>query len=569
MTSKSIASELPFVWPGPAFNAEPDLCSPKLSFEDALDQAISVFGVVSAVDSHAVDWMESFLADRADSKLRLVLSLYPTCRTSDEDLRNVLRLVDRHGDRAAFKIYPERFLDDRSSNLICFVDSDGRLAISAGPTENLGFAGAGPSQANVATPVAHATFEACRRWFDSIWVIAGLLSKGNTTAIPRLSLPEGDSDAAALWDSFRSNCLSHDGAGKPLTRVLVDPVTGAATLVDNEGKPVASPTEEIGIPKLDPFTEKISRLFEQGVLVSVDKLSRIPPLEAPVKPEWFGVESFRQTGVVRSRTTMKVAPFDEATRRKVDRLRRVTGDLLPRFTFPLADGVRWMPRRAIPLFERALSAANLEAKQFLDLTIGHTVDSFLAAQRDRIRADAQRMYEAYHPRGKIPMSAVDQIVYELRARLRKTKTHKVLPRVAYSAVAFNPAQSSAWSSPWGQAFSLLKAIADFPREAATDPFFLQGTRVDQDQLLGAMNVAGDVLLAVERKGAPDKRRLKDELDLIKQLESAAGEPRGKCGAPWSLITTGDESAIVAILNASPLQGILAQLEPWPPGSLEP
>lgn len=568
MTSKSIASELPFVWPGPAFNAEPGLYSPKLSFEGALDQAISAFGVVSAVDSHAIDWMESFLADRTDSKLRLVLSLYPTCRTSDADLQNVLRLVDRHGDRAAFKIYPEQFLDNRSSNLICFVNSDGRLAISAGPTENLGFAGAGPSQANVATPIADATFEACRRWFDGIWVIAGPLSNGIIATIPKLSLPEGDSDAAALWDSFRSNCLSQDGAGKP-PRVLVNPVTGAATLVDDEGNPVATPTEEIGIPKLDPFTEKISRLFEQGMLVSVDKLSRIPPLEAPVKPEWFGVESFRQTGVVRSRTTMKVAPFDETTRRKVDRLRRVTGDLLPRFTFPLADGVRWMPRPAIPLFERALSAANLEAKQFLDLTIGDTVDSFLAAQRDRIRADAQRMYEAYHPRGKIPMSAVDQIVYELRARLGKTKTHKVLPRVAYSAVAFNPAQSSAWSSPWGQAFSLLKAIADFPREAATDPFFLQGARVDQDQLLDAMNVAGDALLAAERKGAPNKRRLKDELDLIRQLESAAGEPRGKCGALWSLITTGDESAIVAIVNASPLQGILAQIEPWPPGSSEP
>jgi len=126
----------------------------------------------------------------------------------------------------------------------------------------------------------------------------------------------------------------------------------------------------------------------------------------------------------------------------------VSGELLPRYSFALADGVGWIPRQAIPLFEAALTAANEDAKKLLGATVGANVEDFLVSQRDRIRADAQRMYEAYHPGGKIPESAVGNILDELKARLDKTKADKLIPKVAYSPVAFNPSQKSEWSSPW-------------------------------------------------------------------------------------------------------------------------
>jgi hypothetical protein len=263
----------------------------------------------------------------------------------------------------------------------------------------------------------------------------------------------------------------------------------------------------------------VARVFELGALVSVDKLSRIPPLEAPVKPEWFGVDSFRQTGMVKAQTSFKVAPFDESTLKKIDRLRRVSGELLPRYSFALADGVRWMPKQAIPLFEAALTAANDDAKKLLGQTIGDDIQAFLASQRERIRSDAQRMYEAYHPGGKIPDNAVTNILDELKTRLDRTKADKLIPKVAYSPVAFNPSQKSEWSSPWGQAFALLKGIAEFPREAMTNRFFWQGIRTDEDALIKAMNVAGDHLVE-EYGGRKAKQRAELELDLIKQLEDA-------------------------------------------------
>jgi hypothetical protein len=545
--SKPITPQMPFVWPEPRVSAGVGRYETRLPFELAARAACSVFGVVSAIDARAVNWMEGYLADNAETKLRLVISIHPTCRTSESDLQNLLRLVERHGDRAAFKVFPEASLLDRSSNLLCLCGLDGDGAVSVGPTENMGFAPASPSQANLASVVTAATFEACRKWFDYLWGIAGPLRPDVATSMPNLVLPEGDVEAARLWEDYRRRCLGHESATEPPVRAVVDPESGEVVLVDQNNEAVPSPTEAIGVPKLDPLSEYVARVFELGALVSVDKLSRIPPLEAPVKPEWFGVDSFRQTGMVRAQTSIKVAPFDEATLKKIDRLRRVSGELLPRYSFALADGVRWMPKQAIPLFEAALTAANDDAKRLLGETMGDDIQAFLGSQRERIRNDAQRMYEAYHPGGKIPDNAVTNILDELKVRLGKTKADKLIPKVAYSPVAFNPSQKSEWSSPWGQAFALLKGIAEFPREAMTNRFFWQGIRTDEDALIKAMNVAGDYLVD-EYGGRKAKQRAELELGLIKQLEDTSGDALAKCRALWTLITSGKEDAVVALVE---------------------
>ena len=507
-----------------------------------------MFGVVSAIDARALDWMEGYLADSTETKLRLVISIHPTCRTSESDLHDLLRLVERHGDRAAFKVFPEASLLDRSSNLLCLCGADGDAAVSVGPTENMGFAPASPSQANLASVVTAATFEACRKWFDYLWGIAGPLRPDVASSMPNLVLPEGDMEAARLWEDYRRRCLAHESDTEPPVRAVVDPESGEVVLVDQNNEAVPSPTEAIGVPKLDPLSDSVARVFELGALVSVDKLSRIPPLEAPVKPEWFGVDSFRQTGMVKAQTSFKVAPFDESTLKKIDRLRRVSGELLPRYSFALADGVRWMPKQAIPLFEAALTAANDDAKKLLGQTIGDDIEAFLASQRERIRSDAQRMYEAYHPGGKIPDNAVTNILDELKTRLDRTKADKLIPKVAYSPVAFNPSQKSEWSSPWGQAFALLKGVAEFPREAMTNRFFWQGIRTDEDALIKAMNVAGDHL--VEQYGGRKAKQCAElELDLIKQLEDAPGDALAKCRALWTLITSGKQDAAIALVEA--------------------
>lgn len=528
----------------------------ELPFEVATRTALSMFGVVSAIDARTVNWIEGYLTDNAETKLRLVISIYPTCRTSESDLQDLLRLVERHGDRAAFRIFPEASLLDRASNLLCLCGTDGSAAVLAGPTENMGFTSASPSQANLASVVTAATFEVCRKWFDYLWSVAGPLRLDVASSMPSLVLPEGDIEAAQLWKEYRRRCLDHESAAEPQVRAIVDPESGEVILVDQNNEVVPSVTEAIGVPKLDPLSDYVARVFELGALVSVDKLSRIPPLEAPVKPEWFGVDSFRQTGMVKAQTSIKVAPFDEATLKKIDRLRRVSGELLPRYSFALADGVRWMPKQAIPFFEAELTAANADVKNLLGQTMGNDIQAFLMSQRERIRNDAQRMYEAYHPGGKIPDNAVANILDELKARLDKTKADKLIPKVAYSPVAFNPSQKSEWSSPWGQAFALLKGIAEFPREAMTNRFFWQGIRTDEDALIQAMNVAGDHLVE-EYGGRKAKQRAELELNLIKQLEDSPGDAQAKCRALWALITTGNKDAVVALADLGPLTQVVS------------
>jgi hypothetical protein len=545
----TIAPQLPLVWPEPRVSGGSARYACELPTDGVLRAAVTLFGVVSAIDDRAVDWLEGFLADHKDTKLRLVISLHPTCRTSVSALQKLVRLMQSDEDRATFKVFPEESLRDRSSNLLCVCGADGSLTILSGPTENLGFAAATPSHANVATQVDAATFESCRKWFDYLWAVAGPLNPEIAASMPRLVLPEGEIEAARQWESFRKQCLDQGTAEAPTIRVEVDQESGEIVLLYALGEPVESPTEAIGAPTLDLFADGVARMFVLGSLVTIDKLSRIPPLEAPVKPEWFGVDSFRQTGMVRAQTSFKVAPFDESMLKKIDRLRRVSGELLPRYSFSLADGVRWIPKKAIPFFEAALAAANADAKELLGATIGDSVESFLVSQRDRIRADAQRMYEVYHPNGKIPESAVDSIFNELKVRLDKTKADKIIPRVAYAPIAFNPTGSSDWSSPWGQAFALLKGIAEFPREAMTDRFFWQGIKTDEDALIQAMNVADDCLVK-EYGGRKAKLRAEYELDLIKRLEDATADALAKCRVLWVLITTGKAEAVVALIDAT-------------------
>jgi hypothetical protein len=548
VNTKSLESVMPFVWPEPRVSAGLRQYLSALPFDSAVRSATAVFGVVSAVDTRAVKWLKGLLDALPDLKLRLVVSIHPTCRTTEADLVALLHLVERHGERAGFKVFPERSLVDRSSNLLCLLGADGSLAISTGPTENLGYVNAAASQANVVMRVTAGPFEAYRKWFEYLWGLAGPLRPELVASMPRLVLPEGDIEASRLWAAFREQCLAAEIAGREPPSVRVDPDSGEVTLVDEHGDALTSPTDEIGVPKLDGLAEAVARVFELGQLVSIDKSSRIPPLEAPVKPEWFGVKSFRQTGTVRAQTSIKVAPFDEKTLKKIDRLRRVSSELLPRYSFPLADGIRWIPREAIPLFEAAMTAANEEAKRLLKNALGESVDDFLDSQSSRIRRDADRMYKVYHPLDQIPDGASSNILHELRARLDKTRGDKIIPRVAYSPIAFAPNQSDGWSSPWGQAFTLLKGIAEFPRLAMTDQFFWRGIKTDQAALIKAMDVAGDCI--VKAYGTPEASETAEiDLHLIRDLEGAPCSAQDKCRALWRLITTGDDQAVGLLIAA--------------------
>ena len=86
--------------------------------------------------------------------------------------------------------------------------------------------------------------------------------------MPNLVLPEGDVEAARLWEDYRRRCLAHESATEPPVRAVVDPESGEVVLVDQNNEAVPSPTEAIGVPKLDPLSDSVARVFELGALVA-------------------------------------------------------------------------------------------------------------------------------------------------------------------------------------------------------------------------------------------------------------------------------------------------------------
>jgi hypothetical protein len=559
----TLVLDSPFVWPEPMVLAGQESYETYPPFTASAKRAVSIFGMVASPTADSVRWVEGLLADNPNCRVLLILGVWPACGTTEMTLRNLVGVAARSGGRAAFHVFPETAVCSRPSNVLCLCRADGDADLVVGPTDNLGFPAATPSQMNLVCPVDAATLERVRRWFDYLWCVSGPVSEA-TAAIPCLALPEGQAEAHALWEDYRANCLALVAATGQATPPHIDPATGELVEAAGGNQPIPSPTESIGVQTLHPLLDRCSRLLELGSLVTIDKGGRVPPLEAPVRPAWFGVESFRQTGVVTATTAIKVAPFDEVTLKKINRLLRASGELLPRFSFALADGVRWMPTRAVQLFEAALAAANNEAKKAVAKAVrvdpknkaveeppgeafGDRLASFLAAQRERIRDDAQSMYSVFHPGTIIPESAVREILAELERRLGKAGGETLLPKVSYSRISMKRVDDGAWSSPWGQALMLLKGIAEFPRTAMTDRYFWRGLQTNEDALIAAMNIAEDSIVP-EYGSRRAVQRAETELDAIKALDDSAAHANEKCSAIWAIIQQGNCGPALALAN---------------------
>jgi hypothetical protein len=306
----------------------------------------------------------------------------------------------------------------------------------------------------------------------------------------------------------------------------VDPDTGGVTLRSEDGEELAAPTEELGLKKLDPLAEHIARLYEKGALVSIDKLSRIPPLDAPLDPSLFGDSSELQKGNVTRKVSMRVSIIDEKTLKEIDKRRQGLRPLLMKFTYGLADNMRWMPATAREMFESELKRLNEEGQKLISDLLKGDADAFISAKRNALVADINAMSTELGRPGQVSDTVVARVVESLKNRFSKAQSSSFMPALSYSGISFASTDNSL-VSPWGQAFSLLADIATFPRKALTDGFFFRGLKVPEDDLIDAMNVADDALC---RDGGARgiKDRCKAELALLSRIERTPMESRDRC-----------------------------------------
>jgi hypothetical protein len=538
MSEPTISLIPPFVWPnsGGAFE---QVVTNDPPYDQLLCTAGTVFGVIYDLDACGCGRLKKMCGDRTEPLCRLIVIVSPACATKQIDLESLVALEREYGDRIQFRIRALSVSDGLPGSAICVInDNYPEGVLIVGPSSNFGSDQGAPCAVNlVFRSEAVLRTEFCR-WFDAGWIGSAPLTT-DIAAIPPLFPAPGSAEAAELWQQYEEACThALEEGGYGADEAVPDSVQGE--VVDSE----RSPTTQLGVPLLDELGQKIAKVLASGSQVTIDKHTRIPPLDAPIKPEWFGVQSLRQIGAVTRRVEYHISALSDQISRSLENKKKGTRTLLDRLSFPLNDGVRWMPDRVFPMFEEEMNRLNGEGQKALKDATGEDAAAFVKSQRNRLYKDADDMYKDFHPDQSLPESLFEQIVTELKQRLEKAGSGLFLPKISRVRVQFRLEPGSQWESQWGAALTFLYAIAEFPRKSLSDPYYLRGLRVDVERLLSAMDVCGDAILSKKNERSASARA-KEELALLKDIVSDQADDRAKCVAIMKLMMGANPEEIKA------------------------
>lgn len=531
---KEICPTPPFVWPEPRVLAKELRYKHRPPIAGLVREARSIFGIVCSIDSDGIALLESWLGSNPELCLRLVVTVYPTCATTPAGLDELLRLVEKSGQRLDVHMYALPGLDDRAMSTLCIIAPPSSCVyLSTGPSENLGLDPRQSLHLNLVLQPDAATVEAFRKSFDWLWSkTIGIRSPG-ATRIPKLVHPSGASEAAAIWREYEDCCTATAAEERPEASATLAAGDGSVGITSTSSPQPPSPTGQLGLEPLDEYSEKTARLYGKGSVVSINKLTRMPPLDAPIDPRLFGDDAELNQGSVTRKVSMRVSIIDEKRLKEINKLREGVRDMISRFTFALAENMRWIPHTAREELERALQRMSSEGTQLIALLLKDGVDQFIEARREALVRDIQSMYERNHGSGVVPDKVIVRVTESIRDRLNKAKSGDLLPSLSYGSFGFDRTESPR-ASPWSQACLFLSEIAAFPRRARIDPFFCRGLRLPQEEFLAVMNVADDAMYRnTERRDS--RARCEAELDLLERIKGAEIDGRHRCELIWRMI----------------------------------
>src|SRR5258708_22336002 len=467
--------EPPFVWPEP--RVLEGICAYKHQppFRELALTSNSLFGIASSITSRGVEVLRSWLVSNVDLKARLIIAPYPTSPTSSDGLSELRDLAASSTDRLAIHVRPLDKITDRATNALCFLAAtSGGAHLVVGASEDFGNEAPQAGRINLVFRASAPLVESFKCSFNWLWANSAEIAAKGVAVIPSLVVPEGTEEGARLWRQYKSDCSAVRDFGEstsaPKIIARVDPESGDVTMQTQTGQEIPTPTEELSLKKLDQLAESVARIYEKGSLVSIDKLSRIPPLDAPLDPSLFGDEAELQRGSVTRKISMRVSIIDEKTLKGINKRRQSLRALLNRFTFGLADNIRWMPAAGRNLFESEVKRVDEEGSKLIGDLLKGGVDEFIKDKRGALTKDINDMYKQLGRSGQVTDKVIDRVVQTFKDRLTKAHTSTFLPTLSYSELSFT-SRENAYSSPWGQAFSLLADITAFPRKALTSSFF--------------------------------------------------------------------------------------------------
>lgn len=523
----------PFVWQPAACDLEP---SPWVH----MGGSASILAVVSDMDRSGVETLHCFLSENPHCSARMIAVLYPACPTTDAVLDSLLEVVRQLDGRLQCTLLPDGPITAATRTTVVLAPAvaarSPRLWI--GNSGNFGIGSRTASRLHVLSEPEPLLQDRWLAWFAGLWEAAAPLT-ATTTRIPRLAWPKGDPEAAVLWEEYARLCWQlgtvlpePEGVKTPEQQKIAEQRTEQA---------VKKLCEELAIRQPDPLAARVAEFYKKGRLVTVDKTGRVPPLKVPVNTRLLGVEAEKTFGSATRRIDVKIEILDDGAAKEIDEQRNVS-KILQKFSFPLADGTRWVPATARPLLDKQIARIEAKVQKRVRELVGKDASQFAASRRQQIENALNGVCAEFNVTGSVSAGVVENVINQAAERIDKALGARFLPQLSYNEVWFDPSLAAEHASPWPQARNLLMAVATYFRKAVTSQFFFLGIDVPEEELLTAMDVCGD-WIAEDPWRPATRARARAELKRLEKVAANGQDARDQC------------QEILAIIEGLPAQAI--------------
>ena len=536
--SKASEPSLPFVWPFPSDGTEHDRDDQRVPIEHVFADADSIAGIVSDIDDEGVTRLEALLCT-PDRKALIVLAVYAGCPTRFEHLSRLLKLQERETTHTQFRILPMTVGSGAPSNCLTVVPKVSSNPICLfGATPNLGIPEDDPTQCNVAFRAEPALEDELCGWFDRTWAQAAPLNE-STARIPGLVPARGSADAAAQWCEYCKACRSAEQDERtqreeesqreemPATPDQDDGVSTQASASDKATD--QSPSESIGLRRLDPLAERATRILGKGQQVTVVYEGAVKPLDVPISARFFDQNPEERTGTVVRRQTFRISAFSKEEQKMIDNHRKASRTVINKLGLPFEKGLYWMPYEMIPILKEEIATIENEAKEALNRLVGPNSGTFVEGKRMQIKRDLERTYRELDGDGDLPRARLTEVLDRLDRRIQSALESEVVAPVTFHTITVDLQSKNAHEAPWAQIEKLILALARFPRRIISKPKTLSGITADRSSVLDAMNIEDDSIMRVMKDSLMQAIHISQwDLDQLERITDSDIGERDRC-----------------------------------------
>ena len=286
------------------------------------DREVSVTGIVWSIDSGGVRLLQECIeSDFPRLRIRLVVAIYAASPTTGDVLRRLLALVEAsHGRLEAALTAISLGSSASAMSALCFSDvRSGRSQFWVGNSGNLGYGAAKDGHLNFGFESNETLVSRWFEWFASVWTRSAPLTP-LTSNVPALVPAAGTKEASESWREYEELCTQL-GSPEKLSPDIVQSDAEANEREEVQNRQQAAEIcKELGIQPPDQLRERLAQLLAKGQVVTIDKGSRIPPLELPIAKH-LGFSELG-TEMIAVKAAAKIRIFDEKDSKDLEKRRK-------------------------------------------------------------------------------------------------------------------------------------------------------------------------------------------------------------------------------------------------------